>query len=260
MKKNLLFIFFLVCFFQGIAQTNLSGFISPTDSLARILESENILYLPKDGFTLYGSPTTKDSIGKIMPLITSMNALKPPKYRDLTRAALYLKDKKPEIISGYDHAFKTFDDCLHLNFSDNQNGFVKVFNNHPFSSFYISVDEIMAKGFKFTHWIDFYGKAGMLITTFPNSTVSLLQSPYNDSAILAEIGENDFEVKVIYFDESDAVCCEGLFCFVEVTQYKIHPCYGGTYDEDNVIVTIKGWMKIIDEQGNRLIMHNAGGC
>jgi hypothetical protein len=259
---KILFVF-LICLsipILGNAQTNLSGFIAPTDSLASILQGENILYLPKDGFTLYGSPSTKDSLGKIIPLMANEKALKPPKFRDLTQAELYLIGDKPKIISGYDYAFKTYEDCLHLHFSDYQNGFVKVLDNYESSAFWISENEVTTKGFKLTHWIDFYGTVGMYITTCPNSTISLLQSPYNDSETLTEIDENHFEVKVIYFDESEAVCCEGLFCYVEATQYKVHPCFGGTYDKENIVQKLKGWIKVIDEQGNRLIKHNAGGC
>ena len=75
---KILFVF-LICLsipILGNAQTNLSGFIAPTDSLASILQGENILYLPKDGFTLYGSPSTKDSLGKIIPLMANEKALK----------------------------------------------------------------------------------------------------------------------------------------------------------------------------------------
>lgn len=260
MKIVFVFITCLTFFFQGKTQTNLSGFIAPTDSLARMLQGENILYLPEDGFTLYRNPASSDSIGKIIPLVANQKALKPPKIRDLTQAKLYRKGDKPKIISGYDYAFKTYDDCLHLHFSDYQNGFVKVLDNYGSSPFWISTDEITAKGFRLTYWTEFYGTAGMRITTFPNSTIPLLQSPYNDSEILIKIDDKHFEVKVIYFDESEAVCCEGLFCYIEAKHYKVHPCYGGTYDNENIVQKIKGWIKVIDEQGNRLIMHNAGGC
>lgn len=260
MKIIFVFITCLTFFFQGKAQTNLSGFIAPADSLARMLQGENILYLPEDGFTLYGNPAKSDSIGKIIPLVANQKALKPPKFRDLTQATIYLKGNKPNIISGYNYTFKTYDDCLHLHFSYYQNGFVKVLDNYGTSPFWISEDEVTTKGFKLTHWIDFYGTVGMYITTYPNSTISLLKSPFNDSDTLTEIDENHFEVKIKYFDESEAVCCEGLFCYVEATQYKVHPCFGGTYDKENIVQKLKGWIKVIDEQGKRLIMHNSGGC
>src|SRR5690606_20003670 len=134
------------------AQTNQTGFLSPTDSLARTMQAENILYLPESGFTLYRTPNMGDPIGKIEPLIPNQNAIKPPRSRDLTRAHIYLKGSKPKIISGYDYAFKSFEDCLHIPFHRSENGFVKALESYN-DSLWIRIDEISAKGFQLISWM-----------------------------------------------------------------------------------------------------------
>lgn len=240
------------------AQTNQSGFISPADSLARTMQGEQIFYLPESGFTLYKTPNIEDAIGKLEPLIPNRKALKPPLFRDLTQARIYLKDFKPQILSG-EHLFKTFDDCFHIPFNRNENGFVKVLESYN-DSLWIRIDEISAKGFQLTIWMDFYGSDGMMITVPKGLSVPLLRSPYVDAEILLQLDETHFDIRVSYFDEENTNCCEGLFCYVQVVEYKIHPCFGGTYEGDNTVQKLSGWIKIIDKEGKRLIIHNSGGC
>lgn len=253
----ILILAFLWCEFLA-AQTNQSGFISPTDSLARTMQDEQILYLPEDGFTLYRTPNIKDIIGKIEPLIPNRKALKPPLFRDLTRANIQLKDFKPQILSG-EHFFKTFDDCLHIPFYRNENGFVKVLENYN-DSLWIRIDEISAKGFQLTGWMEFYGSDGMMITVPKGLSIPLLRSPYADAEILLQLDDTHFDIRVSYFDEENKNCCEGLYCYVQVVEYKTHPCFGGAYEGDNIVQKLSGWIKIIDEKGKQLILHNAGGC
>lgn len=259
MKTRFVIILFLFFALVANAQSDKSGFIAPTDSLARMMQGENIFYLPEDGFTLYGSPNVRDSIGMIVPLSRNKNAIKPPKIRDLTNATIHIIGSKPTIISGYDYAFKTYDDCFHIHFLAQENGFIKVLNDYN-ENLWIKMDEVTAKEFELKSWIDLYGKNGMIITTFPNAKIKLLQSPYSDAEVIIEIDEDYFEIKVTYFDEQDELCCEGLFCYVTATQFKVHPCYGGSYDKGNIIKIHQGWIRVIDQDGKRLIMHNAGGC
>lgn len=241
-----------------VAQTDQSGFISPTDSLARTMQGEQIFYLPENGFTLYRTPNIEDTIGKIEPLISNRKASKPPLYRDLTQANIQLKDFKPQILSG-EHLFKTFDDCWHIPFYRNESGFVKVLESYN-DSLWIGIDEISAKGFRLTSWIDFYGSDGMMITVPKGHSVPLLRSPYADAEVLLQLDDIHFDIRVSYFDENNTDCCEGLYCYVQVVEYKVHPCFGGGYDEDNIIRKLSGWVKITDEEGKRLILHHAGGC
>lgn len=240
------------------AQTNQSGFISPTDSLANTMQSEQILYLPENGFTLYQTPNIEDVIGKIEPLTPNWKALKPPRFRDLTQANIQLKDFKPQILSG-EHFFKTFDDCLHIPVSRRENGFVKVLESYN-DSLWIRISEISAKGFRLTSWMDFYGSDGMMITVPKGLSIPLLRSPYADAEILLQLDDTHFDIRVSYFNEENKNCCEGLYCYVQVVEYKTHPCFGGTYEGDNIVQRRSGWIKIIDEKGKRLILHNAGGC
>lgn len=240
------------------AQTNQSGFISPTDSLAQTMQGEQIFYLPENGFTLYRTPNIEDTIGKLEPLIPNRKGLKPPRFRDLSQANIHLKGFKPQILSGA-HLFKTFDDCLHIPFHRSENGFVKALESYN-DSLWIRIDEISAKGFQLTNWMDFYGSDGMMITVPKGHSVPLLRSPYADAKILLQLDDTHFDIRVSYFDEENTDCCEGLYCYVQVVKYKVHPCFGGGYDEDNIIRKLSGWVKITDEEGKRLILHHAGGC
>lgn len=251
----------LLCFLSlGLlfAQTNQGGFISPTDSLIKTLQAENIFYLPASGFTLYRTPNIADTIGKIEPLIPNQKALKPPYFRDLTQARIFIEGSKPQMLSGK-HIFKTFDDCLHIPFYQQGNGYIKILESY-YDSLWIKIDEVFEKDFQLVSWSDFYGRDGMFITVPSGKKTPLLQSPYQDSKTLLQLDDNHFDIRVSYFDEKSKTCCEGLFCYVKITEYKVHPCYGGDYSKNNIVRKLTGWVKLLDENGKRLVLHNSGGC
>lgn len=253
--------FIIILIFSSLnlfSQFDQSGFITPNDSLLLQLPLEEIIYLPSDGISFYPSPQISKPIGKIKPGPFEQRQNKPPFFKERTSASIYRDNLKPQML-GFEHFFQTYDGCYHITFHEQKNGFVKIMESFEGEK-WVSIDEIEQKGFKLVNWLEFYGKENMFVAVPGYTTVPILSSPYDDADVIAEIDKNHYDIRVIKYDENIDECCEGLYCKVLVVHYIKHPCFGGSYDESNIVDKYIGWLKFIDEKGKRLIIHHAGGC
>lgn len=229
----------------GFCQLDQGGYISPGDSVFNSVRQERILYLPQNGFSFYEVPNGTFK-GKILPGPPLALLNSDPEIDTLTSATLVGSSIRPQLIPR-NFFFQTIDDRYYLSFEQKQDDFVLVFKE-TFQG-WISVEEITRKGFELVTWMEFYGKSkGRMIHPIEKlAPIRLL--PSADAKILETADE-------LYSEISSTGKCEGLYCFVNVTQYQ-NPYDPTKSKEENISKKYKGWIQIIDELGKPLVAHNS---
>lgn len=228
------------------AQKDQGGFIVPTDSLQQHLPQEKIIYLPENGFTFYDFPNGEFK-GKILPGPPSQPA-QGSEADTLMRATVTGPSIRPQLLTP-DSFFETTNERFHLTFSQQIEGNIFVLAD-SFKG-WIPVSDILAKGFKFVYWMEYYGEKKDRIIHPLKKTASMFISPYPDAQVIATADE-------LYSEITTTGKCEGSFCHVKVTQYK-NPYDPTKSKEENVEKKYKGWIRIIDEEGKPLVAHYTEG-
>ncbi|MEQ9412457.1 MAG: hypothetical protein RIF39_01430 [Cyclobacteriaceae bacterium] len=233
----------------AVAQRDQGGFLAPGDSLQKIVPYERIIFLPEDGFTFYEVPNGEFK-GKILP----GPPLNPPgsiidDIDTLMTSTITGAHIRPQLLS-IDTYFETSDDRYHLTFDRQQNEHVRILSGN-FQG-WISVEEIKNKGFILTSWMEFYGEAKGNMIHPREKIASIRISPYADATIIETADE-------LYSEISTLGECEGSFCKVKVVQYK-NPYDPTKSKEENTLKKYKGWLQIIDDEGQPLVAHNSHGA
>ena len=246
--RSVFFGLLLITISTANAQRDQGGFLMPGDSLQKVLPVEKIIFLPEDGFTFYTVPNGEFK-GKILPgppLNPTGDVLD---LDTLLTSTITGTRIRPQLLS-IDTYFETSDDRYHMTFDLQQNEHVRVLSNE-FQG-WISLEEIKSKGFILTSWMEFYGeKKGNMI--HPREKIAPIRlSPYVDAPVIETADE-------LYSEISTLGICEGLFCKVQVIQFK-NPYDPSKSKEENILKRYKGWLQIIDENGQPLVAHNAHGA
>lgn len=229
------------------AQQDQGGFIAPGDSLQKTLPIERIIFLPQDGFAFFEVPNG-DFKGKILPGPPLNQSGSVWDMDTLLTSTITGASIRPQLLS-IDAYFKTSDDKYYLAFDRQQDGYVRVLNDAYQG--WMSIDEIKSKGFVLTSWLDFYGaEKGNMIHPI-EKVAAIRTSPLADAPIIETADE-------LYSEITTIGECEGLFCKVRVVQYK-NPYDPTKTKEENILKKYKGWLQIIDEEGQPLVAHNAHG-
>lgn len=246
--QSVFFGLLLITISPANAQRDQGGFLVPGDSLQKVFPIERVIFLPEDGFTFYTVPNGEFK-GKILP----GPPLNPPgsalDVDTLLTSTLTGASIRPQLIS-IDTYFETSDDRYHIPFDRQQDGFVRILSDEYQG--WISLDEIESKGFMLTYWMDFYGEEkGNMI--HPREKVAAIRiSPYADAPVIETADE-------LYSEITTLGICEGLFCKVQVIQFK-NPYDPSKSKEENILKKYKGWLQIIDEEGQPLVAHNSHGA
>jgi hypothetical protein len=237
---------FIISF--SFAQQDQGGFLSPNDSVRRLHPSENTLLLPKTGFILYDAPNGNYA-GKIaLGFPPNAPGTMSPTAVDSSFASYFAPfNSRPFAISINDY-FETSDDCFHLSFKAQRDGFVQTNGG-----LWIAVSQILESGFKLVYWMDFYTSGNKLLEPRAEKKLVLRESPYTDAKIILEIDN-------YYFFISIDPETEGYFAQAKVYQVHVHPCNDGALEGDNILQIYSGWIQIIDEAGQPMIEHSPGGC
>jgi hypothetical protein len=239
--------FCLFAVLPSFGQRDQGGFITPNDSLKKLVAVEKIIYLPADGFTFYTVPNGEFK-GKILP----GPPLNPPGAVEIDTAmtsTITGASIRPQLL-GLETFFETTDDRYYISFSQQKDNHVLVLSDSYQG--WISLDEIKRKGFNLTSWMEFYGEVkGQMI--HPREKIApILLSPYPDAQVIEVADE-------LYSEISSTGKCEGSFCKVQVVQYK-NPYDQTKTKEENVLKRYKGWLQIIDDEGRPLVAHNSHGA
>lgn len=251
--KHILLVSLLCMQYLVGAQSDQGGFLEPVDTTK--FPSTNVIYLPQEGLVFYSKPNGEYA-GRISQSLPPYIQIPPGQPKSLY-ATIQWRSIRPTLLD-LSYFFKTYDERFHIQFDKLESGYIRIVNTK--NEAWVSVEDIKKWGFKITTWMDFYGAPDRSITIPAGKKLPLRLSPYNDAEIIANVDDEHFTIKIIPFDNTVKSCCEGLFCYVEVIQYKENPCKKGDYSEKNVIKTYKAWLKIIDESGDKIVMHNSGGC
>lgn len=239
--------FFTFSFSVGaIAQQEQSGFLKPADSLSKKLPTENIIYLPKDGFSFYEFPYSSFK-GKILPgppieveIETATDSLL---KSTITGVAI-----RPHLVS-IDNYFEASNSTYHLMFDQLKDDHVLVFGDSYHG--WISTQEISEKGFTLVTWMDYYGKSKGLSIHPINRIASIYQYPNAEAKVIGTADE-------LYSEITTTGKYESTFCFVKVIQYR-NPYDPEKSREENTVRKYKGWVQIIDEEGKPLVAQNSQG-
>lgn len=230
------------------AQQDQGGFLTPNDSGRSSYASENILLLPKTGFVLYDAPNGNYA-GKIaLGFPPNAPGTMAPTSIDSNFASYFAPFNSRPVYVSIEGYFETSDDCFHLTFKAQRDGFVQIK-----SGLWIAVSQIMESGFKLVNWMDFYTSGNKLLEPLPEKKLVLRESPYLDAKIILDV-DNYY-----YFISLDPET-EGYFAQAKVYQVHAHPCNDGALEGDNVLQIYYGWIQIIDDEGQPMISHSPGGC
>lgn len=232
----------------AFAQRDQGGFIAPGDSLQKVMPHVKVIYLPQGGFTLFDLPEGEFK-GKILsgpPLNTPGNSLE---MDSLLTSTIMGASIRPQLLS-LDTYFETFDNQYYLSFDKREGDYIRVLNNSYQG--WIAVEEILNKGCVLISWMEFYGESkGNAI--HPREKIADIRSaPYPDAPVIETADE-------LYSEIITQGKCEGSFCKVNVVQYK-NPYDPDKSKEENVLKKYKGWIQIIDDEGNPLVAHNSHGA
>lgn len=241
------------------AQHDQGGYIAPSDSLRATYPLTRVIFLPSDGFTFFQTPNGEFA-GRITPGFPrnapGAHAPIPPEdsllYASISRAKI-----RPTYLD-LSFFFETSDDRFFIPFTQRRDGYVQI--EQGAMAAWIAISDIEKAHFRLVSWMEFYGKEGTLVVPPPQTKRTLRRGPYADAEAIVDIEENYFEVRVITYDAESTTCCEGSFCYVRATRYKVPPCLGGGYDASNIVGVYEGWLQCIDDKGQRLVHHNAHGC
>jgi hypothetical protein len=234
-----------------IAQADQGGFLAPISP--NEYPAEQAIYLPPSGFVLFDRPNGT-GIGRISHQLPSTIQV-PPGQSPWLYASVSLRHATPQLLD-YSCLFHTHDDCRYLLFGERDGGFVRL-ACPPYDG-WISLETAQELGFRPVGWLEYYGTEGQSLVPFPDQTTPLLASPYADAPLVASLAGERFDIRVVAFE--GGTCTEGPFCAVEVVEYRENPCNTLLTEEQNLVRRMKGWIRIIDDSGHRLLMHHAGGC
>lgn len=231
-----------------LAQQDQGGFLTPTDSARSLYASEHILLLPKTGFVLYDAPNGNYA-GKIafgFPPNASGGVA--PGNIDTNFMSYFAPFNSRPVAIPIESYFESSDDCFHLSFKAQRDGFVQTSGG-----LWMAISQILESGFKLVNWMDFYTSGTKQLEPLPEKKLVLRESPYMDAKIILDIDNYYF---FILLDPET----EGYFAQAKVYQVHAHPCNDGALEGDNVLQIYHGWIQIIDEAGQPMIAHSPGGC
>lgn len=229
------------------AQSDQGGFLSPGDSVQKILPYERIIFLPNDGFSFYTVPNGEFK-GKILPGPPLNHQGTLSAVDSLLTSTITGVQIRPQLLS-LDNYFETSDNRYHLSFDRQQDGFVRVMRDGYQG--WISLEEIKEKGFVLTSWMEFYG-ASKGNKIHPREKLAVVRAAPHESAAIIETADE------LYSEITTMGICQSSFCKVKVVQFK-NPYDLTKSKEENIIKSYKGWIQIIDKDGQPLVAHNSHG-
>ncbi|WP_291871300.1 hypothetical protein [Maribacter sp.] len=228
--KNLFFtLFFISTSITVYSQKFRAGLVMPTKEFKLCC-----VYIPDSGLVIYNQPNGNPQ-GEI--------CLGKPNGSNEFYTASIKKQNSKQILVQENFEMVGYE-VMALIVIDSKSGYVKLKNGY-----WISIEELKSKNLKLTSWMDYAiekntewyaNKPGLNLRTGPSIA-------YNKIVTL----------KGDLFGINLTTERKGKWCKVNVTQYRKHPCSG----EDNLIIkTYSGWVKLISEEETLNVWHYGKGC
>jgi len=135
-------------------------------------------------------------------------------------------------------------EVMALEFIDLKSGYVMLNN-----SYWIAIEELKSKHLKLTSWMDYVitkktewyaNKPGLNLREGPSTNYNKIITLKGDLFGITMTNETN-----------------GEWCKVNVNKYQNHPCNS---DENIILNTYSGWIKLISEEGTPNIWNYAKGC
>ncbi len=147
---------------------------------------------------------------------------------------------------GYSNFHMVGYEVMAMVYTDNRNGFVRINNGY-----WLNIYELESKGLVLTNWMDYLINKEDGLGWYANDPgLNLRTEPSVESNILILLKGDLFQITPTHETK-------GLWCKVKVTEFKKHPCSG---DEDLIIRTLTGWIKLVSDEQTPNVWNYAKGC
>jgi len=218
------------------------GIITPEIDSLKYSQNFCCVVLPEQGFTAYNKPNGK-IIGKIKRINEEQNNQSAYESYFISKNAKIKLNDYSEI--GYE--------IFALNFTEIDNGFVKIKNQH--TDIWFSISELKELGFKTINWIDYMALNSKDVLGYyaKEPGLRIRSEPNTSSKIIGSVRGDLFEIKRIGK-------ISGKWAKVKVRKYKEHPCGTELNEKENIEYRTEGWMKIIDDNGEPNVYNYVRGC
>lgn len=229
MKKTILTILFIINHFFIHSQELKVGLIIPNEDFKSCC-----IYVPSSGLNIFDEPNGKPK-GKIYLGEADGNNEYYKAYIEIDGVEKKLKSSNLEMI-GYE--------VMALVFVDSKHGFLKLRNQY-----WVNLEELKSKKLKLTSWMDYAIKKNT--EWYANQPgLNLREGPSTDFKKIITIKGNLFGITLTTEKK-------GKWIKVTVKEYRKHPCSG----EDNLIIkTYSGWVKLISEEETLNVWNYGKGC
>ena len=229
MKQLVATLFFVIIACNEPSQQITAGLIMPTKDFKTCC-----FLIPESGLEFYNQPNGT-VVGKI--------ELGKPDGNNEFYSAFSCKKGKEEGLDDTDFEMVKYD-VMALKFTDFKSNFVKLKNGY-----WISVEELKAKGLKTISWMD-YALEKETEWFAKGSGIYLREMPSTQSKTILKL-----KGELLGIQLSNEV--EGKWCKVKVNQYIIKPSSG---ENKLVVKTYIGWIKLLSEDGTLNVWYYNKGC
>lgn len=228
--KNLILILLFISTTIGVySQEFNAGLILPTEKFKLCC-----IYIPDSGFKIYDQPNGNPQ-GEI--------CLEKPDGNNEFYNAIIKKQNSQQPLAQEDFEMVGYE-LMALIFTDSKFGYVKLKNGY-----WISVEELVSKNLKLTSWVDYaLEKNTQWYANEPG--LNLRTKPSVNHKKIVTLKGDLFGIKL-------TTERKGKWCKVDVTQYRKHPCSG---EDDLIIKTYSGWIKLISEEETLNVWNYSKGC
>lgn len=131
-------------------------------------------------------------------------------------------------------------------YTDSRDGFVQTNNNY-----WLKIEELESKGLTITNWMEYLINKEDVLGWYANDPgLNLRSEASTNSDIIVTLKGDLWEV-------SPKNETKGLWCRVTVKEYREHPCFG---EDDLVIRTLTGWVKLLSNEQTPNVWNYGKGC
>lgn len=205
---------------------NGAGLLIPDFAKLTDLPQQNFAYIPTRGLTLYDR-----SGGKAVAKLSRFCPV--GKFTDGNMRMFILPDNDPNNCKQItlQHLHHLSDDTYVIPFYENENGYIKLFNDPTLGSAWAKIDDIVSQDFRMVGWKEYYidRRSSPAFANAPG--LNLREGPYADA-----------------------------WCKVKVKVYKRSQCTTPVPESENLLETYEGWIKILGDDGLANVYINTKGC
>jgi hypothetical protein len=194
------------------------------------------VYIPISGLAAFDKPNGK--------IIAQIEQGTPDNNDEVYKPVIRMEDKLTEF--AYTNFHMVGYEVMAIVYTDSRDGFVQTNNNY-----WLKIEELESKGLVATNWMEYLIHKEDVLGWYANDPgLNLRAKPSITSEALITLKGNLFEI-------TPTKETNGLWCKVTVKEYKEHPCSG---EDDLVIQTLTGWVKLLSNEQTPNVWNYGKGC